>query len=769
MSAYIRNRPVPTRPMVSSRNLLDKRFAARGEEMVDLSRHKGSAIAMTVAGAVEMTNIAPDNVGRLLELRVLGAPVSSISDVIKLDPAHTRSDIYIKWALGEPKPKDLYDFDRIMEVRGLLHVPADTPHPRRFVKGAFEFLERHGCATLEEMKQLLHADTSKKDPTRKMFADISGTMQKKVSRTATLASLRAKLPAPVRTMAGTALEHPDTDEPVFAAPSPTMIGDLIHMRSLRAPGSVHLLRLSARILSPVYLTRALQGLREIDEKIEVAKTRSRRSVEEAAELVLRELIETSVDKTREGRKASTLLDTWVTMIEDLRVPIAQLDEESESILKWPSTICPELVWAHQSRRAHAAKTFRGASRLATSSGLADRLTLVIRGADARYREIESLRGLAQATRDILGSDRELTSLPIVQETAELDSEGLPTGALATHRFRLWNTQALLQSIIADRKEPLRKSSVLYRVSKGRFPETMAPTILIHEGSSGNPPWFVEMFAAGLFNPTRILPLEVRQKRYELIRDMRLPAHPTQMLDLLSYHRSDASVARTLLCEGVVAIPVEQFAIAMQLAHTAFSLAIVTAARVGEISQIRIDGANFGYDDDHGLAFWTAQPKQQSDAMDPKPLVRKYYLDDRTLAAVVSLKQTMTDLLGPDQATCPVRPSQNMNKLGDYPSLFRSREAMLDPGVIKAFLQYLTAGIASFGIHDVRAAVAKHRYDRGDSMDEIRNLLGHDGISATRGYARPTNQMIARKREERAKLSRAARRLARLDEIRRRMA
>lgn len=769
MISSIRPRPVPDRPVASWEHLRIERLDGSPGVKIDLSTYRGQSIRLTVEGVVEATNIHPGNARTLLELCVFGACVAEVADVIEFDPAHTRGDLYMKWALGMPKPAELRDFDRVTEVRGLLHLPAETPHPRHFVEGAFEFLKDHGCATIPEAKQLLHFSPVKDDPTWKMFAEISGSKQQKVSTTATLRTLRTRLPRPVRTVAGTALDAPDPAESIFAAPPPGAIGDLVRMSALQAPASIHILRLAARVVSPIHLTAVLRGLREIDKRIEDAKSDGDRTLDQAARDVLRKLMAASAGKTREGRKAGNLLNAWSGMIEDLRIPIAQLREEDRHILNWPSTICPDLIAANRTRRHFATKKSQGAARLQTSSSLADELPQVIRGVDARYREIENLRVLAQDARAELRKSTGLTSIPIVQDTAELDEQGSPTGSVVTHRYRLWDTEALLKSIIAASEEPPAPHSILGMVSKGRFPPTLTPTILIHEGGTGNLPWFIPFFAAGLFNSARALPLDVRQRRYELLRDLELPAVTSKLPGLLTYNASDGRLARSLLGQGIVAIPIDEFGIAMQLAHTAFSLALVTAARVGEICQIHIDGGNFGYDEDHELAYWIAQPKQQADRMDPEPTTRRYYVDERSLAAVVSLRQTMMDFLGPDRAAQAAHPSQNMRKLGEGPWLFRGETSMLHPRVVKAFLQYLSAGIASFGIHDVRAAVAKHRYDQGDSMDEIRELLGHGGVWATRGYARPTEKMMARKRKDRKMLTDAQRRLARLDEIRRRMA
>lgn len=769
MNVYTKPRPIPARPLISAIHLRDARIAAANDARVDLSEFKGSKIAMTIEGVIELTNIDPRNAQGMIEHGLVGPKDGVIADTIEFDPAHTRADIYKAWAARTPKPLELQDFDHIITVRDLLHLPADTPHPRHFVEGAFEFLNEHGCGNSREVGRLLQTTMRGDAPTGAMFAEISGSTKRKAATKGTLKELRSKLPLPILDVEEIALSGRAEDESAFAVPSPQVLGILTELGPLRTPATVHVFRLAARVVNEVYISRVVIGLRDLEERIVARQNAEGLSLEEAAEIVLRDLMASSTEDSREGRKAGAMLNAWSGMIDDLQVPSEKLVETDAHLLTWPRTICPAEFAANRTHRYRAEKIARGKRRLLTSSGLADELPAIIRGVDCRYRELENLRALANAARDDLAKSTARTSVPIVQQIAELDGKGLPTGKIAVHRYRLWNTEALFKSLLEFQERPLRKESLFARVSRNRFPKTITASILIYEGSTGSRPWYEHLFRAFLFNPERTLPPEIRQSRYELIRDMQLPANNNRSRGILTFHKSDAAAARVLIGEGHLAIPIEEFATAMQIAHTAFSLALVTAARVGEITQIRIDGSNVGYDKDFGLAYWSAQPKQQNDRMEPEPFVRKYYIDEQTLACMVSLKHTMTGFLGRAGAALSVRPSNNLKKLGHGSWLFRNTQGMLDPATMKNFLQYLSAGIGSFGIHDVRAAVAKYRYDHGDSIDEIRNLLGHAGTGMTRGYARPTEKMLARKRKDRRMLTDVQRRLARLDQIRRRMA
>lgn len=758
MIERIRARPHPTKQIVDAAEVIDAPGSrATKDGRVDLSSVK-SVARLTPKGMEQAINLMSGRVDDLIAPAVFDVEEHDGRQTLLHTPLWTRNDYFSAWAEGQPKPTTVAEFDRIYEVRGLLTVDITCPHPPHIIEGAGEFLAERGIDRSEELMNLLHCYLNADDPTNQAFKKWSdrggGNLQRS---SATIDQIRRLLPEGLSAFPGTALDEKLGED--LGAPNPKVLWELARMGPLRTCAVIHLFALAATVPSETYMDRTMIHLRRLDAMF--AKSGD-------AEGELRKLVRLADNDTSEGRRALVSLNTWVAMSNAMGLHRGRIPAELAGHLEIPGgSITVEIAAETAAVRKRTLR--RGDARLETSGSLADGLTEITRGLDRRYRELEELLEIVRATRTRL-LEGEGTSAPIVQRTLEIDQEGSPTGRAVRHRYRLWRCTALLQTLADETADLNETLAVIGTQAKGKRIPRESEFMLVFEGTDAtHEPWFIPLFRYDAFGGAKVLPTAVREGRYDLIARADLPGARATPEGVLDFRRHDKAIARAAILHGMVPVAVEEFAIAMRIAHTVFNVGIVTAARAGEILQMRMDGANFEYEPDHDLVSWVAIPKQSVDRPFPEPTTKRTHLDDATLAMVVELRDAMRDLIGEEAAADSIPPYVTLkDRVPPAPWLLRSAVKPYDPGLLKLLLRYLAFGIANFGVHDIRAAVAKHRLDRGDSLHSIKELLGHRSEKMSMAYSKPTQAMKEKRMEQHREISEAEARLERLDKVRRRM-
>ncbi|MEP2725044.1 hypothetical protein [Roseibium sp.] len=758
MIERIRARPHPAKQIVDAAEVIDAPGSRSTKDgRVDLS-YARSVVRLSPKGMEQAINLMSGRVDDLIAQAVFHVEEHDGRHTLLHTPSWTRNDYFTGWAEDQPKPTTVEEFDRIYEVRGLLTVDITCPHPPHIIEGAGEFLAERGIDRSEEFINLLHCTLKADDPSNRAFKKWSDRGGSNAQRgTATIEQVRRLLPEGLSSFEGTALDD-DLGEDL-SAPNPKILWELAQMGPLRTCAIIHLFALAATVPSESYMGRTIIHLRRLDQMFAESGD---------AEGDLRMLVRLADQDSSDGRRALVSLSAWVAMSNALDVHRGRLPEELVGELHLPGrSIAVEIAAATAAVRRRTLR--RGDGRLETSSSLADGLPVITRGLDRRYRELEELLEIVRATRARLeqGDD---PSAPIVQRTLEIDQEGTPTGQAVRHRYRLWRCTALLQTL-ADETVDLNETLAVIRnqAEGGKIPRE-SEFMLVFEGTDAtHEPWFIPLFRYDAFGGVKVLPTSVREGRYDLIARAELPGTRATPEGVLDFRKNDKAIARAAILHGMVPVAVEEFAIAMRIAHTVFNVGIVTAARAGEILQMRMDGANFEYEPDHDLVCWVAIPKQSVDRPFPEPTTSRTHLDDGTLAMIVELRDAMRELIGEEAATSSIPPYATLkDRVPPAPWLLRSAVKPYDPGLLKLLLRYLAFGIANFGVHDIRAAVAKHRLDRGDSLHSIKDLLGHRSEKMSMAYSKPTQTMKERRMQQHKEMSEAEARLERLDKVRRRM-
>lgn len=766
MSDRIVARADPRRPTAYAPDVLDERVPKSAGKLRDLTDFKGTLLRLSARGVAQATNIDPQNVARLLELGVFGEHVRQKRDEVLHDPALTRADLFAAWAARQPEPANFDDFDRIHEVRAKLHLHASTPYPFHIVNGAHAFLLDHGMATLKEFAKLLHVGSVSDHPSRELFSQIADSRKPAKVAKLSFGKFRKLLPESLSEFEGTALEPGQED--LLAHPGESILGRIATLGSLRSCVAIHLLRLAARVVSESHISRTVTYLAAIDdEMLRQSDSPGRR---QAADRVIEQLIGQAADRSSPGgRRAGNMLTAWSGMTSDLEIAATGKSALIRDELGWTASIQRAGIKKFQVDRIRRSRQSGGSKRLETSSALADELPAITAALDLRYRGIEILHEAWRDTVTHLMSDTSLACAPLVHEWHEVDDNALPTGEIARHEFRLWRTPALLERLADSIQEgSLRPHNLLYWAKRGTYPSGMPDTLLEYVGSpSSRPPFFIDIYAANVFGGALTLDKAVRRKRYAILAAWNFTFSDDLPQGMIAYPSDQETIYRTALNMGRVLIPMEELKLGIQVARTVFNIGLITAARSGEILQILMDGSNLHYDEENDLAFWRAVPKQPSDRADPISLTRDYFLDEHVLSQIKQLRNDMRAFLGDRTAREPIRPAQDLAKLDPAAWLFRTENRMLGAGGLKMLLCYLSAGLAVFGVHDIRAAVAKHRKDRGDSIAQIAELLGHSGRGQAENYARPTARMLRHRNAARREETEEHRRLQRLDRIRNR--
>lgn len=768
MTDKIVARTDPQRPTAYAPDVLDQRVPKSAGMLRDLTDFKGTLLRLSARGVAQATNTDPQNVNRLIELGVFGKHVRKKRDEVLHDPANTRADLFAAWAARQPEPASLDDFDSIYEVRAKLHLHASTPYPFHFVNGAHTFLLEHGMATLKEFAKLLHLGMASDHPSRELFSRLAESRKPVKVAKISLGKFRKLLPECLADFEGTALEAGGND--VLAHPSENALGRIATLGPLRSCVAIHILRLASRVVSESHISGAVTYLAGIDKEMQRQPDSLDRL--QAADRVIEQLIEQAADRSSPaGRRAGNMLTAWSGMTSDLEIATTGKSTAIRDELGWTASIQRAGVKKFQVDRIRRSRQSGGSKRLETSSALADELPAITAALDLRYRGIESLHEAWRDTVTNLMSDSTLACAPLVHEWHEVDDSGLPTGEIARHEFRVWRTPALLEQMADTIKEgSLRSYNLLYWAKRGTYPPGMPDTLLEYVGSaSSKSPFFVDIYAANIFGGALTLDKAVRRKRYATLAAWNFPSSDDLPRGMIAYPRDQEAIYRTALNMNRILVPMEELKLGMQVARTVFNIGLITAARSGEILQILMDGSNLHYDEESDLAFWRAVPKQPSDRADPVPLTRDYFLDEHVLSQIKQLRDDMRVILGPRAASEPIRPAQELAKLDPAAWLFRTENRMLGSGSLKMLLCYLSAGLAVFGVHDIRAAISKYRRDQGDSIAQIAELLGHSGRGQAENYSRPTERMVRRRNAARREETEEYRRLQRLDKIRNRAA
>ncbi|PZO68975.1 MAG: hypothetical protein DI636_07970 [Pelagerythrobacter marensis] len=758
MIERIRTRPHPKSQIVDAADVIDaSHLPAAKNGRIDLSKTKHDVL-LTQAGMEKAINMVAGRCDKLIACGVFRAAETSKGQGVVHHPSWTRNDYFTAWADQQPKPATCAEFDRIYDVRALLSVDITHPHPRHIIEGAGEFLASRGIDRSEELLQLLHCTLKASDPTNRAFKEWSDRGGLNASRgTATVSQIRRLLPDELAGLPGTALDREIGED--LGAPDPRIIWELVRMGPLRTCAAIYVFTLAATVPSETSLTRTVLHLRRLDESFSKAGNPLE---------VLRGLASQAGQSTSEGRRAILSLNVWLAMSNALAIERSRLPKAMASHLTPPgSEIAVELADAVAAIRR--AMPRRGEARLATSSALADNLDGISRALDRRYREVEELDHIVSVAQRKLSASCD-DSMPIVHRTLELDPDGLPTGRTVRHEYRLWRSMALLSAVVDDAPDVDATVAIIGKRARDEAIHSDTEFMLTFEYTDGeNEPWFLPLFRNDAFGGAKVLPTEIRSARYDLIAQADLPGNRATPDGVLDFRKYDKAIARAALVHGRIPIAIHEFAIAMRIAHTVFHVGTVTAARAGEILQMRMDGKNFGHEQDQDLAFWTAVPKQTPDRAHHEPTVHRNYLDDDTMAMVVELRNAMRAHLGEDAASTPILLYPTLrDRVPPAPWLLRSQVKPYDPSLLKLFLRYLAFGIASFGVHDIRAAVAKNRLDRGDSLQSIKQFLGHRSESISMNYSRPTKAMKQRRLKMTREMSDAEARLARLDKVRNRL-
>lgn len=730
MIERIRPRPDPSRYMVPRSEVLGEKISpGRPRDLIALQRRQ-RPYRLTLLGFARATNTDPKNMRTLVDHKIL--PIEKVDGIEtiwhRID--QRRSDYFLQWADELPVPKTVEDFDQIFLARALLNLSVDVPHPSHIVKGAADFLKELGITRSEELPNLLHCTLEPKNPVITSFKKLMDRTANVSRSGAGLDDVRKLLPKELQTLAGTALDTALGSE--LLSPDERILGDLLGLGPLRTPGIVYMLTLAANVPSDVHLNRSMIDLRRLDRRIDQS---------DSASDALLHLLSQASGRGGSRHRAWRQLDLWAAMRNSLNTIKWRHEYDAEKFLKLPG----EKLAAQIAKQLTALRgnIDVGGARLATSASLANSLFEISAKMDDRFREVEELSELVDCARQQIGS-ADLHSVPIVHKTVELGKDGERTGRMVSHVYRLHRTRHLLDQIVTSTPPEFHHYKFVKRYSKtGELP-ALAETFLVYEKSEGFVPWFVPLFQFDVFGGSRTLPLNLRKKRFSLIGRAELPGVQASPSHFLNFSREDMKVARVALRSGLTIVAIDEFARAMRVAHTVFNVALDTGARAGEILQMRMDGQNFGHDHDSDTAFWLAVPKRApDDTHEVKP--RRYFLSDQTMAMVVETRDRLRATLGDDLVAKPIQPYGTLKgKITPAPFLFRSAKKTFDPIVLKHFLRYLAFGLASFGVHDIRAAIAKHRLDRGDSLEQIMTFLNHSSPFTTRGYARPTPKMQRRR-------------------------
>lgn len=753
------------KPVVSRKYVIDpKALDHIPGNPVELTPYKGQRLVLKIRGVAQLLAVDEKPVAEMVRLGLIER-VDEGKDKfwhLAFDPAHGCLDLWERWIQEQPTPDRLADFDAIRQVRDALRIPSKTPYPKRITDAAFDFLEDRGILNGREARELLPFKIERSDPTQAALT--ARTRRPSLERgPETLATLvKDLLPPGLRQLPLTALD-PRFDD-VFPAPPLSALQLLATMRHLRTESTIYIFRLAASGATGRYVHARALNLTSISENLKTEQDDGG-NIGLAIDRHLTAFIR-SAEQNVPTRNELDAPSTLLMMLQDLR-SARQESEAPETLQELEPVVLQDEEGVRAALRKITArmKSVEKASRMARAGPLAERLDEIAATIETRWHDLEILLAKVRSCVSTLDSQPEGCERFTSTSTVE-NEDGSPQQGTRTDYWEVWEPEAYLSRLARQYTAISRMPSRL-RSHQRRNPRADSePFYLRHvrsecHGKPCEPPLFVTFFSLDLMNGSWHLPIDLRERRFETIVKLDLPGASNSPKGLLDFDDKAKEIHRIGLLHGETLVPVEQFVLAMRMARAAFVCGRDTAMRTGELLQIRGDAANLDFDEKVEMAYWRAYPKgaapQSEDALEAEngsgapadPADdgrRRFYLGEYALEALADLQDEVIAKFGEDGALPHIKPPQQLSgKTAAEPFLFRSSERALGSGDLQLFLTYLCAGLAIFGVHDLRAAVAKDLYARGVHPDVIRDLLGHAYQTVTYSYMKLSGPMKQRKK------------------------
>ena len=402
----------------------------------------------------------------------------------------------------------------------------------------------------------------------------------------------------------------------------------------------------------------------------------------------------------------------------------------KSALFWRRSLLPrQLIDERQDRRKAAA------------AAVHDKFYLFRNIAERRLNQLVRLR---QALRNACARVRGDPGVAFPISLAYPEEAVTPSGSArtVTHRFRLWDGQALRRA-----HQPFAPTRY-YEIKENRRGFEVGPNALFltYEGASAEREtaaqaefWFADLLRAGGFSYDPD-PALLAAQGYENARTIYPPARPDWPTSTGTWLKR---VAADL---GLLFLPVETLLASGLIGQASLQVMTKTGARVGEVLQIRLTREHLTRAELPGgkeaIAF-RAIPKGR-DAEEP------FYIDDRCLKALHAWFAFLHEHEG---GAAVVRPCSHLrNKCKPAPYLFQFRGRQLDRSSINACMRFLLHGVevstaqgevVRLSAHLLRHGFATEMRELEVPLDVIALLLNQRDVDVTRYYARPTPaQLVA---------------------------
>lgn len=249
------------------------------------------------------------------------------------------------------------------------------------------------------------------------------------------------------------------------------------------------------------------------------------------------------------------------------------------------------------------------------------------------------------------------------------------------------------------------------------------------------PWFVPLFAAGVFLRPAAVPVRLRDRRRKLVRDFDMPDRCDKPAGLVMDLGAEAAEIMAIgLEQGLTIIPVDALAHGMLMTYVMVRVMALTMCRIGEALQILHDKAGWFVESVRGraVAMFKAIPKMWDDH-------DNYVIDDRTVRLMGRLAAMRKAREGGPLQRTPGSDCLAEHKRQDAVHVFAFRDVDMREKHLNYLFRLLTAGLGQFTSHDIRHAAANRANVELIAIEHIKEMLRQrgDGTAEAEKYCRPT--------------------------------
>ena len=656
--------------------------------------------------------------------------------------------VYLDWLERTTPPHSLAGYDKVRKVHGLLDLNQMVEPPQAWLDDFVAFLAEQRTVTIAELNQLNPCGKSK--AASKAITGHNKRAEYRRPGAAPVKLLVKILPEGLRALPGTALD-PVLGETLHAPPE-DYIARLLDLVWIRAEASVYLFHMAARVVQRHTLRQMINKLERLDERLAQAGVAATCLSGRLATVITGLTNDLSVDgelanRDREDADALIALCDYLVALK-ARGDIPSLPLIEALALQDPTAMV--LLRKARSRGMSRLMQVRHQMRMSTAGSLADMFNEVDAKAGARFAQVQATFDEYRAALTLLREhDYDAIEFSVVH--IALGPDGEATGSVQTTHWCLWRYDIIFAELASRMPAPDRhlRERLSERVRKRAPDDPYA--FLEYRGVScsdpdADPPFFVTLFEVDFFRGSYHLPLEVRERRRNmLLRDnVFVPSNiPEDLFDFAARDRRFAIDARV---RGLLIIPIEQFMRATRFARTLQVLCYVAAPRANELYQLRGDGMNLGFDEGLDLkAYWKAVPKHRG----PGEFVH-FRVSDAGIDLIAAQISANVELYGAQEAVRPMPPTATLSQqkiTEPFPPLFRSETQPLTATHFKDLLSVLLVEIITISVHDIRSAWAKYMLDEVGEPEFIRDWLNHRNMATTYIYTRQTAAMAQRALEQ----------------------